>query len=303
MAFTITTAGNTNIGGRHNRENQDCFFVSASQRTVGVFDGHGRDMGRAAATLARDTVAGVAAVDTGDLVEMVGVADRAVVALTSDTMGGRRSGTTATLMRVEDDGSCTVVHVGDSDVRVFDSDEGDGFPLMEDHSATSLSEYQRIAAADVDANFMYQPIPGSYFHKKPVFVTADDGTVTRDEHGYYYGNIHKKWAAYIYSEAGQALAVTRSLGDIEMRACGVIATPSRLTAPLPAETTRAIVVGSDGFWDAMPYAVVRETVRRFIGQPEAAAAALMDAALTAGRKVFGSSSDNLTVVVTYVVRN
>ena len=65
---------------------------------------------------------------------------------------------------------------------------------------------------------------------------------------------------------------------------------------------RAIVLASDGLWDAMKYEDVCEIVRApaLLGNAEAACTALMAAAQVANSMLFGYSADNITVVVVYL---
>jgi serine/threonine protein phosphatase PrpC len=66
---------------------------------------------------------------------------------------------------------------------------------------------------------------------------------------------------------------------------------------------RAIVVASDGLWDALLPEEVRAIVRNpeFMAtqDAEAATAALMAVALKKGIELFGTDHDNVTAVVVY----
>ena len=61
-------------------------------------------------------------------------------------------------------------------------------------------------------------------------------------------------------------------------------------------------MASDGVWDIMHYASVGAILRRpdLIGNAEAAANAVLEAALVQQRTLLGSGGDNATVVVIYV---
>lgn len=288
----MTCAGATNIGGSRNRENQDAFFIKG--RTIGVFDGHGVH-GLAAATAACTVFDSAASATEAVFAQ----ADAEVLKVT-----GAASGTTATLLQVAEDGACTVAHVGDAEAFVFDSDIGPGTPLTADHSPCSLEEWMRVrATATAETHFRFAPPPG--YTGNPVFITAADGTfVPNPAGGHSYCNVRRDWASYVCGKRGEQLGITRALGDLNMKPHGVTAVPSVVTAEAPAVgTTRAIVVASDGLWDAM----LPEEVRAIVRKPEflepqnadAAVAALMAEAMKRGTELFGRDYDNVTAVVVY----
>jgi serine/threonine protein phosphatase PrpC len=283
----ISAAGATNIGGVHNLENQDHFFVG--ERTFGVFDGHGANGDRMART-----AMGVCQTNTH-------LPFPAMFALAEDALKSIRGngGTTASILQVAEDGSCTVGHVGDSEV-ILATDTGTTV-LSEDHSALNLSEYRRIQTESIDpAEFIFAGRPAS----RPVFVDVDGSLELNPAGGNYYCNIRGDWASYLRSDlTGEHLAVSRALGDHDMKWHGVSAQPSVLSAPPPAEgETHAIVMASDGLWDAMRYEDVRAIVRRpdLLGNASAAVAVLMQEALNAGQTHFHGNSDNVCCVVVYV---
>ena len=293
----MKAAAATNIGGSRNKENQDAFFIKG--HTVGVFDGHGTG-GKVAAEKARDVfVAAVAAVAAVEVADVFAVADAAVSAAVSN-----HSGTTATLLQVAADGACTVSHVGDSEAFVFDSDEGTGALLGADHSPCSLEEWTRVRARHPRTVFRFAPPSGGL--GVPVFVPVADGTfIQNPTGGYSFCNVRRDWAAYVCNDSGDKLGVTRALGDGNMKPSGVICSPSIVTKEAPAPgTVRAVVIASDGLWDAM----LPEEVRAIVRKPEflatqdadAAIAALMAAALAKGAELFGTDYDNVTAVVVYV---
>ena len=293
----ISASGQTHIGGSRNRENQDAFYVG--DRRFCVIDGHGSG-GRSVAETARASFAAAAADQS--LEGMFAEAEAAVRAVVGSTSGA--GGATASVLQIDADGSCRVAAVGDSDVRIFDDDEGDGIPLTMDHGACSLDEFRRIHAVAPTTRFEFSNPAGYYYDKKPVFILgADDEWMPDPTGGRMYCTVRKDWSAYVIGPGGEQLAITRALGDFNMKAGGVIATPTVMSAaPASAGVVRAIVMASDGLWDAMQYADVRAIVRNpaLVGNAEAATAALMEAALTAGATHFGSHSDNVTALVVYV---
>jgi len=285
----MKAAGATSIGGSKNRENQDVFFIK--DRMVGVFDGHGRN-GLAAATAAATFFAASAAPAV-----TFAEADAAVCAVLPRWEGGIVGGTTATVIQIAEDGAITVAHVGDSEVWAFDSAEAEGRQLTADHSPTSLDEYKRVrATVATPTEFRFVPAdPRS--RGRPVFVSEDGVFKPNPEGGHFHCDVRGSWAANICGH-GVNLALTRALGDVELKPYGLSAVPSIIVEP--AAAGKVIVVASDGLWDILTPAEVQAIVIRPDRDPVAAAAALMAAAEAAGSRLFGTDYDNITLVVIYV---
>jgi serine/threonine protein phosphatase PrpC len=300
----ISASGLTHLGGPRNRENQDAFHVGT--RRFCVVDGHGKH-GKRVAEAARDCFA--AAADGRSFEDMFAEAEtvvRSQLPPSSYDESGE-GGTTASVLQIADDGTCRVAAVGDSEVRVFDDNESDGITLNEDHSASSLEEFRRIQAVAPATRFEFTNPPAAYhfcYGKKPVFIQGADSEWMLDvSGGYTYSTVRKEWSAYVVGRNGEHLAMTRAIGDFNMKNSGIIATPSEMSVGPPAAgVVRAIVMASDGLWDAMQYAEVRDIVRNpaLIGNAEAATTALMEAARAAGATHFGSNSDNVTAIVVYL---
>ena len=274
----MITAFGTTYGSAN--ENQDAFFVGA--HSFGVFDGHGRD-GRAAAT----TACAIFATDTPRPFEQ-----------TEDVLKAYVGGTTASWLYIDPiDGHCQVAHVGDSEVRYFDEDTGDGVSLTEDHSACSLEEFKRIKACPDPCRFEFV---SRYESGRPVFIKSDEW-ILNPAGGYSHCTVRKDWAAYVVSPVTGRLAFTRTLGDVHMKKHGVIAEPSVTTAP-PPTGMRAIVLATDGMWDVMHYADVRTIVRRpdLLGNAEAATAALMEKVHEVSKQIPALGGDDVTIVVVYM---
>lgn len=301
---SIQAAGRTNIGGYTNAINQDAFFQTDTM--FGIFDGHG-SYGREAALIARGTFLNAA--PSASFESMFAEAETSLQQLLGQK--GCGGGTTASILRIDPlTGTCTVGHVGDSDVRYFDIDDSDnGQPLTVDHTATSLDEFQRIQTTPNPAHFHYD---GSHTRSRsqsqpqshPVFQKAADGSWARDyTKTSYLCTVRNDPATYLINpKTGEHLAVTRALGDFDMKPYGVSAEPSILTATPSAQSIRVIVMATDGLWDVMQYADVRSIVRRrdLIGNAEEAADALMSRALERGETIFGTDADNTTLIVIYV---
>ena len=295
--MSISAFGSTHIGGASNRENQDTFFVR--ERMFGVFDGHGR-AGRQVAEKARDVFQD-APLDVSFPITFAQAEEAVRPLIPPYAISG--GGTTASVLYIDPITSeCHVGHVGDSEVRYYDTDEGAGVSLTADHSACSLEEFMRIQAMPVPGIFEFAA--RSPYGPRPVFLNREGNWIMNPAGGNMYCTVRCDWAAYlVHPVREEHLAVTRALGDFHMKGCGVIAEPSVAVAPPPAQgITRAIVMASDGLWDAMKYEEVRAVVRdpSVLGRSEAATTALMTAAAAANAKHFGSSSDNITALVVYL---
>jgi len=285
--------GITSIGGSQNRENQDVFFIKG--RTVGIFDGHGRN-GLIAATKAAAVFEGAAAADAATFA----AADAAVCTAMPAWQSGIVGGTTATVVQIAEDGGLTVAHVGDSEVWIFDAEDAEGRQITEDHSPLNLAEYKRVRATALHpTEFRFATI-NHWETGRPVFVSKDGDFVLNPAGGHYHCDVRGTWAANIKGH-GASLALSRALGDTELKPYGISAVPSVIVTPPPA-AKRAIVVASDGLWDILTPAQVRAVVfsDHLLGDASAAATALMAAANEAGTRLFGTDYDNITLVVIYV---
>jgi serine/threonine protein phosphatase PrpC len=319
--------------------NQDRAFVQTDATTgittVCVCDGHGT-YGAEAAQVAVDTLA--AGSPTADAAELFAAADAAIrtemttrlraraIAYTEEggaiyyglgTGAARgapvRGGTTVSLLRIQPDLSLTAAHVGDSDIIFWDTDVDPGTVLMADHTPTDAAEAARIRASHPGTHITFAQ-QFAHQRERPVWTPAALGPAPAGEPaptpwernprgGYYHCDVRGNWAAYVHaSDNSEALAMTRALGDFNLRRHGISATPSVLTAaPPPSGTTRAIVVASDGVWDPAEYHEIRDLVRRpdLLGNAGAATAALLEWARARGRARFGAGADNMAVAVVY----
>ena len=283
--------GITSIGGSQNRENQDVFFIK--DRTIGVFDGHGRN-GLIAATKAAAVFEGAAApVDPAAFA----AADAAVCTAMPAWQSGIVGGTTATVVQIAEDGGLTVAHVGDSEVWVFDAEDAEGRQITEDHSPLNLAEYKRVRATAVHPTEVRFATINHWETGRPVFVSEDGVFKLNPAGGHYRCDVRGTWAANIKGH-GASLALSRALGDTELKPYGISAVPSIIVTPPPART-RVVVIASDGLWDILTPAEVRAIVERADLNAEAAATALMAAANEAGTRLFGTDYDNITLVIAY----
>ncbi len=212
-------------------------------------------------------------------------------------------GTTATAVRIDATGAMTAAHVGDSEAMYFDADDAPGVTLcVGDHTPTSLAEFKRIRATCArPAEFIFGGSPQT----RHIFVPAIGGThLMNPAGGFQYADVRNSWAAYVRS-GNDMLAMTRALGDFNLHRAGLTTVPDVTTVAAPAAgVTRAVVVASDGLWDAVHYDEVRAVVRRadLLGNAAAATAALLEFGIAMSKKRFGCAAahDNITVVVAYV---
>ena len=307
--------------------------TAADHTLIGVFDGHS-NLGAEFATWAVEHFA--ASKPTETLGEVFATADAAIRARLRAHLGSKgiahmeaggafyhrgyygargtpvRGGTTASVLRVDHEtGAMEFAHVGDSDVRIFDdtAEDTDGLSLTEDHSPTSLSEWARIHASHPTTRFIFDD--RGVYPRRPVFTpsaAAAGGWALNPVGGYTYADVHGSWGAYVQTPDGSAsLAMTRALGDFDLKVCGVSDVPHITVADGPAPgSTRAIVVASDGLWDATQFADVQAIVRRpdLLGpcNAEAAAAEVLALGIKSSMEKFGGSAchDNITVSVIYV---
>jgi len=298
----IFSAGATCMGNRN--ENQDTFFIGTHM--FGVFDGHG-DKGLSCAETACKVFAnasldaGFSKLDAG-FSKIFADAENTVKIVCPHTYHGA-GGTTASILYIDPlEGYCKVAHVGDSEVRYYDT-EGDGVSLTSDHSPTSLEEFHRIRSQiTIPAEHEFQKY--SAFSARPVFIKSNDEWIMDPKGGNKYCTVRNDWGTYLVCpDTGQRLAVTRALGDFNMKRCGVSAEPTITTVDKPAPNViRAIVMASDGLWDIMQYAEVGAIVRTpaVLGNAEAATTVLMAAAKASAKKHFGDNADDITAIVVYM---
>jgi len=203
--------------------------------------------------------------------------------------------------------------------------------LSADHSPESATEFTRVAAYRPHSSgaahhpellFVYDTLSASKLACPPIFeVNGRTGVPAKTERGSYYKNVRCEWATLVatppHAPFQDALAFTRSLGDLHLQTYGVSHTPEvwwlDLAGAPPACTPIvphpiSLVVASDGVWDNWKFeevaAVVlspgalREVARA--NSAQGAADALMAANLERARANFGTSADNMTAIVFYL---
>jgi len=212
--------------------------------------------------------------------------------------------------------------------------------LSRDHGPECTSEFLRMRefrpnpkTPSIPAlSFVYDTLTASKLQCPPIFQVAQGTTgevVTRTGRGTYYKNVRNEWATLVATPAEasyqDALAFTRSIGDLHLQAYGVshrpeigwvdllsyTVTPPGASTPSPTAVSGPIVLCacSDGVWDNWKF----EDVSNFLLHPgrvefalkhetsQACCVDLMQANLERARVNFGSSADNMTAVLAYMV--
>ena len=212
----------------------------------------------------------------------------------------------------------------------------------EDHSPEDPEEYKRMRAfKPSEENPLHAELQCVYDKQEraktlcpPVFNISEDGTPTvRPEDGsfeYYVKNVRREKATYVCGRHGEnALAGTRSLGDIELHNLGLTHKPiirsmdlnkvfMDLRKVIKPEATEedpdpmevCVVLATDGVWDNWIY----DHVQKFVMDKSCLKALKLDKERGAQRvcksfmlrnqafanKNFDSSSDNSTGIVLYI---
>jgi serine/threonine protein phosphatase PrpC len=332
-SIRIASSGASQVGGGEGKghgkdgfENQDSFFSNLGQGIFGVFDGHGR-AGYKAANLVCDTVKDLT---TREILAIEGESIAAKMTKLfkeiDEVLSGEiahtslAGGTTASLLLVDRvTGAATVAHVGDSEVWYFDGSStysphidpvsalglSDGHQFTADHSVLSLTEYSRMSTIPglPPPKIQFDPLDPSSQAGRDAFVQIDGVTQINPEGGYKVCTAGGEHAAYIFGPAGERLAMTRSLGDFNMKKCGhLTAVPSVIsTPPIPDGISRTFVIASDGLWDVLTPADVKQILSDpFNATASTAEEALMLAARAKSIQYFGMGGDDITVIVVKV---
>lgn len=230
-------------------------------------------------------------------------------------------------------GSAPAVPIASADVVAepeTNPDTGAGPLQMEmsaDHSPESADEFHRMRRARpsvADASrpellFVYDTLTSSKISCPHIFrVEPASGTATRTNKGSYYKNVRNEWATLVatppYAQFQDALAFTRSLGDLHLQSYGVSHVPEvrwiefapagadGIPRPVSADPI-CIAACSDGVWDNWKFHDVASFVlsaeRLKDPSPQNRTVALMTTNLDRAHVNFGSSADNMTAVCIY----
>lgn len=297
--FTVSASGATDIGGAKYKENQDSYFIQDGY--YGVLDGHGK-RGKLIAETASEYF------QKGCCFEEV---DRLLSPLIPHTAGA--GGTTASLLRIDPvTGGATVSNVGDSEIRYYDiateldtiEEDYMGIAVSVDHGTPSIQEFNRMLTETGTPPLIMFDRGDTSSPPRAVFIqNSETGVWYRNpQPGYRTCSVSGDWSFYLHGENGDRLAMTRAIGDYNMKKEGVIATPSITQVPPPSPgVTRTFVLASDGLWDVLAPEVVGAIIHNFKdGEPQESVKALIATAKERGEAYFGTDGDNICVVVVRV---
>jgi serine/threonine protein phosphatase PrpC len=209
-----------------------------------------------------------------------------------------------------------------------------------DHSPESLDEYNRFKAFRADSADSMKPSLRVVYDAQssdknrcpPIFELDEKGTLFVTNKGKYYKNVRREWASLVSAPASakfmDALAFTRSLGDLHLQTYGVTHLPEVHSVDLESifneiqnsagssssdqDTTICVVLASDGVWDNWIY----EDVTKFVmysscldavKSEEAGATRVAESFINRNaiysKNNFGDSADNATAIVLYIKRH
>jgi serine/threonine protein phosphatase PrpC len=216
-------------------------------------------------------------------------------------------GTTATFVKVSSYNKGLIcANIGDSEAVFFDSDDDEGTIMTSDHSPTSLSEYLRVHSINKHTKFLFAD-NNIYPCRFIWYLEPSSGKWKMNpQGGYFCSDVRKNWASYIKSPDNKdMLAMTRSFGDFNLQRYGVSSVPDiNYFEPQAEGITRAIVVASDGLWDAVQYKEVRNVVRspENLGNAKKATEEVLKLGIQKSIENFKTKKchDNITVAVAYV---
>lgn len=232
-------------------------------------------------------------------------------------------GTACSIVAIVDQTVVHVANVGDSSVTLNRIDEHE--VLTTEHSPESPSEFCRMRdfrPNPADSRFpamcvTYDTITSDKTKCQPIFILDVDGVPTVcTAGGKYHKNVRREWATRVSTPMTDrfpldALAFTRSLGDLHLHTYGVSHVPDVRTHVLSTTTaTVCLVLATDGVWDNWTY----EDVTKFVLDPSCLLAldktdegatritkAFMERNAIYAKRNFGElQSDNATAILVYL---
>mmetsp|Transcript_15325 Transcript_15325/g.24959 ORF Transcript_15325/g.24959 Transcript_15325/m.24959 type:complete len:440 (-) Transcript_15325:563-1882(-) len=243
-------------------------------------------------------------------------------------------GTTATVVVIFGETNRMIVaNVGDSTALWGGKDQHGNLvyeELSAEHSPESESEFRRVRSFHPDRNsrmpamrFVYDSPSFSKNQCPAIFQVDphDQEKLTITGMGNYYKNVRNEWATLVTTPPGarfqDALAFTRSLGDLHLHVYGVISTPEVREYNISdlhkqgkhgPMGTSFLLVCTDGVWDNWKFRDITEEtlshdhidLAHKHKNSYASCQNLMDKNLTLARQHFGSQADNMTAILCYV---
>jgi len=252
-------------------------------------------------------------------------------------------GTTGTVVIIfSGSGRMLVANVGDSTALWGGLDSSNKVVVEElsaEHSPESEAEFRRIrdfrpdrTGSMPEMRFVFDSPSFQKAQCPPIFeVQKDDrDTIRNTNNGNYYKNVRNEWATLCTTPPTarfqDALAFTRSLGDLHLHVYGVTHVPevkeykldelhaaSSGTASQHTDSAQVscLLVCTDGVWDNWKFPdIVRETLDPAllseavsINDGQKAANKIMADNISLAQAHFGSQADNMTAILCYVLSN
>lgn len=371
---TIKHASATDIGGgQSNQDACDTFEVPGENCIVfGVYDGHGRELGELASTVAKESIrssicepGAVARLRNNSEEFLIVVFRKAHEAIreafrqryqasgweVQDTEENflikRQSaaqpwtcthgGTTATVVIVLDGWRMIVANVGDSTALWGGIDQEAQTlhrELSAEHSPESIEEFERVrkfkalesdpSGSYPEMRFVYDAPSFSKSQCPPIFEVGPSGQIKVTGNGRYYKNVRSEWATLVTTPPSarfqDALAFTRSLGDLHLHVYGVSCRPTVVEYDLtalhslvaspddPEKRMSILLICTDGVWDNWKYsdAIVAALAPELLSlvkqdaNAQRATDRFMSANIKRAREHFGTQADNMTAISCYI---
>ncbi|GJQ12730.1 hypothetical protein GpartN1_g4521.t1 [Galdieria partita] len=240
LSFSCASLCGTNhrLLGQPNQDRYSSLFIPPFSYAFGVFDGHGMYGGDAAEVVANNLLPflsdqlqrGISPPFALDL------AFRHAATVLDSSPYGVNSGTTATVVLITED-EVFVSNVGDSGVVL-----GRCIPQREECLRVDSSNFVREGVTEERSGGVYW---------EGYFVSASHRLESSEERSRIEASgafIDGEYIVNRYGKGG-ALNLTRTLGDLDMRACGVLADPCTKRLVL-GPCDKFLIIASDGLWDS-----------------------------------------------------
>jgi len=247
-------------------------------------------------------------------------------------------GTTATVVFILDGWRMIVANVGDSTALWGGTDAEAQImhrELSAEHSPESIEEFDRVRkfrSMEGEGSAAMGPLPEMRFvydapsfsksQCPPIFEISATGNVRVTGNGRYYKNVRSEWATLVTTPPSarfqDALAFTRSLGDLHLHVYGVSCRPAvteydlsalhSLIAADDAERMSVLFVCTDGVWDNWKYpdviaAALSPEIISLVkseGNAQKATDRIMQLNIKRAKEHFGNQADNMTAIVCYI---
>lgn len=216
-------------------------------------------------------------------------------------------GTTATLVFVNTSGLVITMNVGDSEAWMYSATESTR--LTADHSPEALGEYERLMALPTSECKYDRPIHFQLKSKSDVIPLAHVQGLEPFT-PYYVSDVDNKPATIVCvtdptTQAVSRSAMTRSIGDENLKKGGVISTPSVRIDQLTENVV--IKIASDGYWDALKSTEcltrTQTALVEFGGDANAMANDWFVKTKETSERVFGGAGDNMWGYVVVIENN